>query len=240
MMSLVVVGFIISYVRLFNTRKKRHLEEKEQMKENFHLQLLHSKLEIQEQTFTEISKELHDNVGQLLSLASLQLSMAQQQAIPLEKIKQNIDTALGDLRNISKSLNGEYIQKFSIAEFLQNIKNQLDGFEGIDFQIEQIGERSTLPIPKKIILIRVLQEAIQNIVKHARATLLRVIIDNSDGQILKITVADNGIGFDVKKAELRNGLGLSNMQKRIESLNGTITFHSRPSEGTEIFIHTPL
>ena len=55
-MSLVVVGFIISYVRLFNTRKKRHLEEKEQMKENFHLQLLHSKLEIQEQTFTEISK----------------------------------------------------------------------------------------------------------------------------------------------------------------------------------------
>lgn len=239
-MSLVVVGFIISYVRLFNTRKKRHLEEKEQMKENFHLQLLHSKLEIQEQTFTEISKELHDNVGQLLSLASLQLGMAQNQSIPLEKIKQNIDTALGDLRNISKSLNGEYIQQFSIAEFLQNIKNQLDGTETIDFQIEQIGERYTLAIPKKIILIRVLQEAIQNIVKHARASLLRVTIDSSDRQVLRIAIIDNGVGFDVKKAEFRNGLGLSNMQKRIESLNGTIEFRSRPSEGTQIFITTPL
>ena len=81
LMSILVIGFIISYVQMFNTRKKKFTEEKRLMEEKFHLELLHSKLEIQEEVFNNISKELHDNVGQLLSFASLQLGIANTQKI---------------------------------------------------------------------------------------------------------------------------------------------------------------
>lgn len=240
LMSILVIGFIISYVQMFNTRKKKFTEEKRLMEEKFHLELLHSKLEIQEEVFNNISKELHDNVGQLLSFASLQLGIANTQKISYNSIKKNIDNALEDLRNISKSLNGEYIRQFSISEFLHNTKLQFNNINNLNFRIEEIGKCHDLELSRKIILIRVFQEIVQNIVKHANATVISMIVDSKAPHELKVTITDNGKGFDINKTENKNGLGMINMKNRIEALNGSIYIQSEPGNGTSIALTIPI
>jgi signal transduction histidine kinase len=243
-MFLIAAGFLLAYVSIYNKRKRRHSEEKQSMQNAFTQQLLQSQLEIQEQTFNTVSEEIHDNVGQILSLASIQLSMAikkyGQAKMNLPEIKENVDNALNDLRDIARNLNGGYLQQLTLLQFLERSKDQISRNDFIRCETEITGEEKEISLQNKIILFRILQECFQNVIKHAKATLIKIEV-SFDSDDLRLTFNDNGSGFDTGKQSENNlrGIGLQNMKNRVGLMNGILKINSQPNEGTTILISIP-
>ena len=244
-MFLIAAGFLLAYVVIYNKRKRKHSEEKQSMQQLFTQQLLQSRLEMQEHTFNTVSEEIHDNVGQILSLASIQLSMsigkADTSEITLKDIKENIDNALNDLRNIAKNLNGNHLQHLSLSQFLNRTEDQITKNGFISCEKVITGEEKEISLQKKFILFRILQECFQNVIKHANASAIKIEI-KYETEGLKLIFNDNGKGFDPEKQtdnQQSKGLGLANMQNRVGLINGIIIINSLPNQGTTILISIP-
>jgi two-component system NarL family sensor kinase len=224
----------------YNNKKGQMSKEKQLMRATFDKQLLESKLEIQEQTFDMISQEIHDNVGQILSLAKVQLGiMEQKQSVEgelLGNVKESISLAMTELRDIAKSLNSERVQKLSLQESItQEIRRiNRSGFIKIGADIQ--GTEKNIPDQHKLIAYRIVQEGFQNIIKHAGASEVKVTIRYMEDSMF-ITIQDNGIGFEPETAlKKRDGLGLQNILQRATLVGGKAEITSRPGEGTKLQI----
>jgi len=219
------------------------LLEQHQMKATFERQILESKLEIQEQTFNFISQEIHDNVGQLLSLAKVQLNiMDQQQEMDrslLTEAKDGISKAMMELRDIAKSLSSERIQSFDLGKSITEEINRINRSGLVKAYASINGSSNAVKDHNKLILFRIIQESIQNILKHSGATEINVQMENN-GEQSHITISDNGTGFDVEK-ELsgESGLGLKNIMQRAELIGGNASISSKSQQGTIIRIIIP-
>jgi signal transduction histidine kinase len=235
-----VAIFVIMYVLYFNKRKSRLILENNNLRQEFEKQLLQSRIEVQEQTFRQLGKELHDNVGQLLSSSTILLGLTERamEKPPATLLTANatICQAIGELRSLSKSLDKDWLQRFSFADNLQAEINRINTSEALcaeltnDIQIELNSE-------EQIILFRIVQEAIQNSIKHGNPTRVSISLTKKEKGTL-IIVKDNGHGFDT--SEISNGMGLSNMKQRVDILKGTISWDSIPGEGTCVTIFLPL
>jgi signal transduction histidine kinase len=219
------------------------LKEQQLMKDAFEKQLLQTKLEIQEQTFNFISQEIHDNVGQVLSLAKVQLNiMDHQQEMErsmLKDVKENISKALTELRDIAKSLSSERIQSFDLAQGLTDEVNRINRSGLIKATVNFTGPSRGFKDQTKLILFRLIQESLQNILKHAKATELCVNMHHEE-QCSHIIIKDNGVGFDVDEQLNKNqGLGLKNITGRAALIGGKASIQSAPARGTTISIIVP-
>ena len=213
------------------------------MKQQFQQSLLQSQLEIQEQTFNSISQEIHDNVGQMLSLAKLQVSIIEQRepkdVNTLKELKENIGQAMTDLRDIAKSLSSERIQLISLHETVAHEIQRINRTGLINVTIHTEGTERQLDVQKKLILFRMIQESIQNIIKHAKASTVEIFFNYADPELI-ITITDNGMGFDTQEALQRNGgLGLQNIISRAALIGGNANISSIINEGTTIKISIP-
>src|ERR1700744_5628828 len=171
--------FILVLVAYINQRKKKHIEEKKTMQLNFQQELLRTQLEIQEQTLKNISQEIHDNIGQVLSLAKLHLATADlnkadvlQQKI--EDSRKLVAKAIQDLRDLSKSMNTEYLADVGLARSIEYELELIKKTGSFETRFIQEGSGYSLGNQKELILFRILQEVISNIIKHARANLITV------------------------------------------------------------------
>lgn len=235
--------FIGVVVIRYYKKNKEYIEKTIFLRQNFERNLLQSQIETQEQTFNTISQEIHDSVGQLLSLAKVQLSIAEQHEnvdkALLADVKSTIGKALTDLRDIAKSLNSNHIRQLTLPEIIQEDLQRINKLGVIKCYIETEGNELTVPEQKKAILFRIVQESLQNILKHAEATQIIVAINFME-QNLKITISDNGKGFDTKSEAIKpSGLGLNNLKNRITLLNGSADINSKPGEGTVITLNMP-
>lgn len=226
----------------YNNKKLQMAREKQQIQDAYEKQLLQSRLEIQEDTFNNISQEIHDNVGQLLSYAKMQLSIMEQRGAKenenLKAVKETIGIAFTALRNIAKSLSSDRIQLFSLTD---NIQEEVKRIEqtGIEILFSITPEERTLSQQTKLLLFRMIQEALQNILKHAGASRVHIGFQYLQDE-LEICVDDNGSGFDVDNAmERKDGLGLHNILNRARVVGGTASISSTPGEGTSIKIIVP-
>ena len=246
---LVFLGSIILYF-LFAYQKKghRHQEEIILLNEQFQKTLLLSKLEIQEQTLDHIAKELHANISQLVSIININLSVHLQQH-PSEANENIIETKalvkqlMAEIKSLSVVLNTEHIGK---AGFLQMLKNELDRLTKtrlfqIEFSID--GQVLRLHPEKEIILFRLLQEILNNIIKHAAADRITVELHYEEFN-LSIRVSDNGKGLDVVKirsnAASSNSTGISNIYNRSKQIDATVDIASSPQTGTTFYVRVPL
>lgn len=227
----------------YNNRKQQVEVEKLQMKHDFDRQLLQSTLEIQEDTFNNISQELHDHVGQLLSLAKVQLNIMEQRAEQppdsLQEVKDTIGQAMTILRDIAKGLSTERIRLFSLAGNIDQEVERINrsGATRVIFNLE--GTERAMEEQGKLILFRIIQEALQNVIKHAGAREV-VITCNYMPDLLYISICDNGVGFDVEEAISRkNGLGLHHIISRAAVLRGVANIKSSAGKGTIITITIP-
>jgi signal transduction histidine kinase len=224
----------------YNNKKGQMSKEQQLMKATFDKQLLESKLEIQEQTFNMISQEIHDNVGQILSLAKVQLSILEQRQ-PIEgdlvsNVKESISQAMTELRDIAKSLSSERLQLLSLSESIaQEIKRiNRSGFIKITATVE--GTEKSVQDQQKLIAFRMVQEGFQNIMKHAGASEVKVSIRYLE-EWVQIQIFDNGAGFDPdSELKKREGLGLQNIFRRAQLMGGKASIISRPGEGTTLEI----
>jgi signal transduction histidine kinase len=205
-------------------------------------QLLQSQLEIQEQTFNAISQEIHDNVGQILSVVNLQLSIIDRNKnfddVTLQEVQESVSKAIRDLRDIAKSLNTDRIRFSGLAETTKLELDRINRSGVIQTSLHIFGTEKNIHDEKKLIIFRIIQEALHNILKHSGATRADVIF-HFNATNLKVDIADNGAGFDTKLQAIKDGLGLHNMIKRAEMIGGRVAIESSPGKGTEITIVSP-
>lgn len=235
--------FILTLVTYSNNRKKKFILEKQTLEATFNEQLLTSQLEIQEQTFNNISQEIHDNVGQILSLAKVQINIiaegGEMNPAMLNDVKRNISKAMTDLRDIAKSLNNERIKSLAIHIAVFNEAERISKSGIIAVKTNVDGEQKEMNHQKKLVLFRIVQESMQNIIKHAHATEI-VISFHYGPDMLCTIIKDNGRGFEVPDAlQNSNGLGLANIKSRALIAGGKSLVESAPNSGTTITINMP-
>ena len=240
---LIAPVFLIIYVSQYNKRKAKHLKEKETLKKTFEIEMLKAQVELQEHLMQSIASDLHDNIGQLLSLTSITLSSVKTGNIEDEKIETARDLtlrAIKELRGLSKMMNGQELLKKSLGHAIAYELEWLK--KGANYEIS-LTDHMTHSIPahsgKELLLFRLFQEILSNIIKHAEATTVTIILDQTT-EFISLSVKDNGKGFILEeKLDTSDGLGLSNLNKRAALMGGNFSIDSVPGSGTEIRVIVP-
>lgn len=237
--------FLLLYIRSYNRHKKNHFVEKENMRQKFESEILKTHIEVQEQTMQTIATELHDNIGQLLSLTTLTLNSINvpENEKASEKIENSlslVNKSIKEIRELAKILHGEQIVESGIGNAIEQEINWLKRVGGYELQVSNnLLELSVSSPDKDLIILRLLQEIINNIIKHAQATSIH-IDTYLKNETLFLTVKENGIGFDYEAARSKKtGIGLASIQKRVELIKGKIEVNSVVEKGTSIFIEIP-
>lgn len=242
---LLVPVFLILYIRSYNRHKKNHVLEKQNMQQKFESEMLQTRVEVQDQTMQSIATELHDNVGQLLSLTTLTLNSVNLN--DEEKAKKKIDNSLAlvnksikELRELAKLLHGEQLVEIGIGHAIDQEINWLNKAGTYELKINnQLIDVQISSPNKDLIILRLLQEIINNIIKHAHATYIQIDSRLTDN-ILHLSIVDNGHGFNPEEIRSKkSGMGLNSIYKRIEMINGKLILNSTPGEGTSISIEVP-
>jgi signal transduction histidine kinase len=210
-----------------------HTKQMEQLKTEYEKAILQSTLEIQEETLRKISIEVHDNIGQILSLVALNLNtLKTAEQNKLTSTSNLLTKAIDDLRSLSKSLNPEKVKQIGLFESVQNDLNVIGGSGTCQVSLQKANDFPDFSPDITIITYRIIQEIINNAIKHANASMLTVKLFLNQNMPC-IVVEDNGKGFNtaVKSA---NGIGLSTMEYRAAMLNAVLSIDSKESKGTKV------
>ncbi len=242
-------GFVIyRAIKEYNQKSiiiQRNLEEFKSKQEKL---ILQTELEIQEQTFQFISMEIHDNITQVLSLAKLHLNcLIVIQDIEnidrLNKSKDLISKSLEDLSNLSKSLDSDIIESHGLIHAIKYEIDRWKRFTDDIIELEIIGNVDFLNNKNELLVFRIIQEALNNIIKYAKASTIVIRIEQTDYE-LKISISDNGIGFDIEKIYENKPVGkmsgLKNMKQRAEILRGKLNIFPTPGGGSTVEAIIPL
>ncbi|WP_299678735.1 sensor histidine kinase [uncultured Tenacibaculum sp.] len=228
-MALVVITLFV----VFSRKKNRLLREKSQEKKRFEREIAETQIEIREETLRNISWELHDNIGQLLTLAKIQLQNATPES--LDDISETITKSLNEIRSLSKLINPEFIKNIALKDALQLEVERFNRLQFIKASLYISGEEKELNQKHGIILFRILQEFFSNTIKHARGSKLEVYL-NFELDKLTIKAIDDGVGFNMEEIQ-QKGIGLENMKTRAKLINADINLESKPNIGTELNIY---
>lgn len=190
-------------------------------------ELLQTQLEIQEQTLKTISEEIHDNVGQVLSLAKLNLNtLDTYNEQKLIDTKHLISKAINDLRNLSRSMHGDRISELGLEQSISDELTILKTSGHFATNLKILGNSYKIDSQKAMVLFRIMQEAITNIIKHSKATEITIILDYQI-DVFCFSIIDNGIGFDISALpRYQKGIGLTSMQNRSALIGGKFSLHS--------------
>jgi signal transduction histidine kinase len=239
---LALTGIVIFILLFYQKKRFSHRYQLEQMKNEMERELLRTQLETQENTFRQIADELHDNVGQLLSSANILLVVTRKK-LPdppdtLLIASETLSKAMQDLRALSRSLNKEWLQRFNLIDNLQAEADRINISRAILVRIIPGTDQLPATAEAQVMLFRIIQEAIQNCIRHAGARSIDVHITMDEASI-KICVHDDGKGF-TPDPNRPQGLGLLNMRHRTSLLGGSISWESVAGEGTKVQICLPI
>ena len=241
---ILLVAGIIAFLFIFSNRNWKHQREKQLMKTQFEQELLQTQLEIQEQTLKTISEEIHDNVGQVLSLAKLNLNTVgiindEQVQFKINSTKDLVSKAINDLRDLSRSLHGEKVGEIGLQEAIANELKIIQNTGQFKTELNVTGQVYTQNPQKEMVLFRIVQEALHNAVKHANATNLKVVMNYSAANFT-LTISDDGTGFLAEQLlTSQTGIGLKSMRNRAALIGGEFSLQSSKNNGTSISIELP-
>jgi signal transduction histidine kinase len=244
-----VLGVLyISFLFFYQKKKFTHQRELVQLKDMYEKEILKSKLEIQEQTFRNLSQEIHDNIGQMLSLVKLNIGTMdiKNPGILQQKIDDSkliIGKVIKDLRDLSRGLSSDYISDMGLAGAI-GYEMEMARKTGVyEANFSLVGSKYKIEPQKELILFRIVQEVLNNILKHAKATRIDVVLEYAEAWVY-IRISDDGEGFDPDnlKAQENNGFGsgIKNMRNRAQLIGATFKIESNPGKGTIIFLQLPL
>ncbi|WP_235016245.1 sensor histidine kinase [Aquimarina sp. AU474] len=216
--------------------------DKLKAEQRFEDEIFKSRIEIQEQALKNVSWELHDNIGQLLSTAVMQINIMStnidaKASESLLDVRKLVGDSLQEIRNLSKTLNHEVIQNVGLEK---SIRVELKRFEKLNFlttKFEVKGEEVHIDPKDEIILYRIVQEFFSNSIKHAEASNMYVELSYTPEQ-LKITIQDDGVGFDMKSVQANSGL--LNMKSRATLVKATFDLETAPEKGVLLILSYPI
>ena len=239
----IVTILVIVFFVIFLKRKNKLLLDKIKQQQAFEEEITQAQTETQEQTLKNIGWELHDNVGQLLSFASMQLSILKMQVADdvKDKFKDTTDAlreSLSEVRALSKTLNNEVVLNIGFEKSITNELNRLKKMKFTSAELKIIGEKVAFSNRKhEIIIFRILQEFLSNSVKYSEAKNLNITLDYKPNKLL-ITAKDDGVGFQL--SDIEKGSGLINMKSRAVLINAELDIDSKPNEGVVLTLKYPM
>ena len=229
-----LVLFIVSFVLIYKSRQRKFAVEKKDLQNLFEQEKLKSRLETQEETLNHISQEIHDNIGQVLSLVRLRLNTLGSHPSE-EKINQTdelLGKAITDLRMLSHSLHTDRIKSIGIEEAIRQSLDMLKK-SGYTTYFSSTNENNIIKEESAIIIYRMVQESLNNIVRHANATVIKAGIDFEKNKTV-ISITDNGKGFNTDKINTSTGIGLKNIMSRAKVINADVQIKSIPGNTSVI------
>lgn len=199
-------------------------------------------IEAQEKERNELAKELHDNVNQILATAKIYLARAKKhEIIPHHLVQQGfecVNLAVDEIRSLSHSLVTPTLGDTGLIDALQGLSRQFAIANSFEIEIvNHLNPEVALDVQKELMMYRIAQEQISNINKHAKATQVTITLTSTAAE-LRMTITDNGVGFDTKQKAA--GIGLRNMQSRVQFYSGEMHIVSAPGEGCQLEIVVPL
>ena len=230
---IVLTGSCIAAVLLYNNKlhkQKKHFED-----------FIKNNEYVNEMNWKQIAGDLHDSLGQNLLVVNSELKQLQKTSLngnskKLNEMSDILINSVDEIRRISARLHPYHLERFGLKKALENMVSTISSSANIkfDISIENIDNRFQRNAEYSI--YRIMQECINNITKHSNAK--NVVIEiYTDKIYLNIKITDNGAGFDIRT--VKNGLGLLNMEQRVNNLKGTLKIKSGINEGTAIIISIP-
>lgn len=243
---LLFVLFVFFYSRVMDRQNTMLLKE-QKIRSEYEEALLRTQLEIQEQTLKTISEEIHDNIGQVLSLAKLKLNTLDFARLEIlrektTEAKNLVSKAIQDLRDLSRSLNTDTIASLGLIRALEQ---ELELFTKSGYQTSLVVEGAVRKMEpqKELIIFRIIQESLNNIIKHAEASSIRVTAVYEETG-LQLQVEDDGKGTGEEKLDMADesyrSLGLRNMHNRATIIGARFAIQSVPGKGTRVNLEIPF
>ena len=234
---------IISYVWQYKRKKREHTFAIQNQQDLHQKELLAIQLEIQQTTMQEIGREIHDNIGQKLTLASLYIQnlLYENKKIDNNESIQNISSiindSLSDLRQLSKTLTDDAIANKTLVAVLQSECQKINKLKKCWFTYDGEVQTTEITYHVKSMLLRIVQEFIQNSLKHAQCKTIKLNLSQTETFIV-MEISDDGHGFNINETNFL-GIGLQNMKKRTETIGGQFLLESN-DKGTNLTIKLPL
>jgi len=247
-LGLILVGFIVTIIFLYQRRRQQHAEAMELLKDKYEKESLRSELEIQENTLKNLSQELHDNIGQMLSVVKISLATVPIPAdhsayMPIKTSREMLNKAILDLSNVTKSLHTDRIVEIGLPAAILFELETVKKAGLLVFQFSVSGEEASFDKQTTIFIFRIFQEILNNVLKHAKANTVIVTVQYENDQFL-LRIADDGVGFDVagtlSSDDAQRGVGLRSLYNRAELINASLNLNSSPNEGSTFSIQLPL
>jgi len=232
-----------SYYKRYKLRQEKRLQSEVMKQQDLATKAV---ISAEENERKRIAAELHDGVGQMMSAAKMNLSAIESeivfkdeaQKISFDKVIGMVDESCKEVRSVSHQMMPNALLKSGLAsaikEFLDKIDNRI-----IKINLHAEGLKDRLDSDVETVLYRVIQECVNNVIKHSGANKLDIsLIKDADG--VSVTVEDNGLGFDTTNKKKFEGIGLKNISSRVNFLKGTVDFDSALGRGTLVAIHVPI
>lgn len=233
--TLLIILFALFFY--FQKKKTQFLIDKMESEIHFQSELIKTRVEIKDQTLSEISKELHDNIGQIISVAIMQVNLYLKNEekvtkADLNELKNVLAKSLDEIRILSRIINKDNLIN---TNFIESIKNDFDRIKKLK-NIECVfNHDETFPkinVEHELILYRIFQEAIHNSLKHSLSKKIEIDVTYEKKKLL-IRLKDYGIGFDLNKTS--KGLGLNNIKFRAKLIGATVSIESN-NNGTILLL----
>ena len=242
-MAFITLIFVIFAFIFYNNYKLKEQNRLEQIHSNLQTRIINATIDAKENERKSIAEILHDSVSALLSSANLHLQASKTQLnshVPVEisKAQEIVNEASVKIRDLSHELISSVLLKFGLAFAVHDICEKYSNSE-IQFISDDNGiKRYNQEFEIKI--YNIIEELINNILKHSGAKNASINLIERNGDKLMIQIIDDGKGFDVKTAKRKDGLGLSHIEARIKIMQGVFNINSKKGEGTSIFISVPI
>jgi PAS domain S-box-containing protein len=213
--------------------------------------LSHRLVQVQEAERRAVSRELHDETGQALTALKLGLGLlrretahlpaplAQSMQTQLDELRTMVDAVMDGIHQLAVSLRPVSLDRYGLAPAMEQYLGSLRKVPGLETEFV-VGDLPTLRLPSEMetTLYRVVQEASTNVIRHAHATRLSVMLTAHDSAI-NLLIEDNGVGFNLEEALKLGRLGLSGIRERVQMLGGVLDIESSPGRGTTIYVQVP-
>jgi two-component system, NarL family, sensor kinase len=241
-------SFIISFFFIQKARKKGYEQEKQLLQSQHQQELLQTQLEIQEQTLKTISEEIHDNISQLMGLAKLNINNLLA-TLPLDALgprakaeaaKESVSKAINDIRQLARTLHGDKIAETGLEQAIDAQLKVIQNSGSFTTQLTVSGEPYPLEPKQEMVLFRMVQELLNNAVKHSQGKQVHVAL-NYGTDVFTITVSDDGQGYDTNGSGTKDtGIGFTSLRNRAALINAQVAIDTAVGKGTAVTIHLPL
>ncbi|MGQ0738975.1 MAG: tetratricopeptide repeat-containing sensor histidine kinase [Bacteroidota bacterium] len=246
----IIAAFAVLTLMLFFIYNRYRLHQKNKYQQELNRQqneMFNSIISLQDKERTRIARDIHDSLGSILSATKMKMSALEENtdwptSVQKEKqqaIMQMLDGAVTELRNISQNLMPATLSKLGLVSALKNLFNDISDYSGLKINFTVHGLENRIDESAEIGIYRIILELINNVVKHAGASEVSVQLIKHPGYI-NINAEDNGRGFDFRKVMAKpGGIGISNIQSRVNFLNGSMDIDTEEGRGTIVMIDIP-